>query len=254
MADDQPTNWRNPPSGLALRQDEVHVWLVNQDEPLIPLAELRNTLAEDERKRAERFHFERDRRRFIVARGILRALLGHYLEAGAAQIEFSYSAYDKPGLAGSFAQSGLRFNISHSQGMALLAFTMGRELGVDIEQIRPDFATGDIAGRFFSASEIAALDSLPPGTRAEAFFNCWTRKEAYIKAIGEGLSCPLDKFDVTLRPGEPAELLATRVQSEQASRWRMSALTPGGDFKAALIVEGDGWVLRCWKWPDAARL
>ncbi|HEY6333216.1 MAG TPA: 4'-phosphopantetheinyl transferase superfamily protein [Blastocatellia bacterium] len=133
----------------------------------------------------------------------------------------------------------------------MLAFALGRDLGIDIEQIRADFATDDIAERFFSAYEVETLRALPPEQHAEAFFTCWTRKEAFIKAIGEGLSCPLDKFDVTLGPEEPASLLATRVEGQPASKWSMRSLDAGEGFKAAIVVEGQNWDLRVRSWEEA---
>jgi 4'-phosphopantetheinyl transferase len=213
------------------------LWLADQDQPPKVIESLRRTLSVDEIERASRFRFERDRLHFTVARGILRRMLGTLLEIDASRVRFRYSGYGKPSLSGEFDSSRLKFNISHSGGRLLMAFAIGRDIGVDIEHIRPDFASYDIAERFFSASEVQRLRSLPSALLTEAFFNCWTRKEAYIKAIGEGLSCPLDKFDVSLAPGEPARLLATRVQGLSADRWVMRTLDVGEFYKAAMVVE-----------------
>jgi len=159
------------------------------------------SLVPDERQRAERFRFERDRRRFIVAHGVLRDILGRYLKCSPAQVSFSYNQYGKPALAQESEAIGLRFNMSHSHEVALYALTRAREVGVDVELLREDFASLEIAERFFSRSEVALLNSLAPELRTDGFFNCWTRKEAYIKALGEGLSHPLDRFAVSLAPG-----------------------------------------------------
>ena len=172
-----------------------------------------HTLAADEQARAERFHFERDREHFIVARGVLRAILGRYLNRAPERLSFCYGAHGKPALAGEAGADAIRFNVSHSHGVALYAVTRGREVGIDLERIRFDLAVLEIAERFFSRREVATLRTLPTEAQRQAFFRCWTRKEAYIKARGEGLSLPLDQFDVSLAPGEPAALLGTPTRS-----------------------------------------
>lgn len=225
------------PSYLDLSEGDVQLWLADQDQPPKLVESLRRTLSVDEIERASRFRFERDRLHFTVARGILRQMLGTLLEIDASRVRFRYSEYGKPSLSGEFDSSRLKFNISHSRGRLLMAFAIGREIGVDIEHIRPDLASYEIAERFFSASEVQRLRSLPSAFHTEAFFNCWTRKEAYIKAIGEGLSCPLDKFDVTLAPEEPARLLATRVQGLSADLWVMGTVDAGECYKAAMVAE-----------------
>jgi 4'-phosphopantetheinyl transferase len=230
------------------------VWLANQDQRAERIKAFFQTLSSDEQQRALRFHFERDRVRFIAARGILRRCLGAFLETAADRVHFRYTDDGKPSLSVEFSSARLRFNISHSGSKVLLAFSIGRELGVDLEEVRPNFATEEIAQRYFSALEVETLRSLPKSVQAEAFFNCWTRKEAYIKAIGEGLSCPLDTFDVTLAPEEPARLLVTRVPGLPASRWAMQSLDAGRSYKAALVVEGHKWGLKCWRWPDSGAI
>jgi 4'-phosphopantetheinyl transferase len=219
------------------------------NEPLAPL--LRPLLAPDECARADRFHFARDRNRFIVARGSLRTILGAYLQQEPAQLSFSYSQYGKPALADELAGNQLTFNLSHANELALIAVTRERGLGVDIEFIRPQFASEEIAERFFSDHEVAALRTLPEPAQSEAFFNCWTRKEAYIKAIGEGMSMPLNQFHVSLKPGSPAELLGNLRDANEVSRWSLQELAPGPGYVAAVAVEGKDWQLRCWQYPLA---
>lgn len=244
--------WCPPPDPLLLADDEVHVWRA----ALTPLdSDLRNmwhTLSADERERAERFYFSRDRKRFIAARGVLRAILSRYLAIGAEHLCFCYNARGKPALTSDSGGDTLRFNVSHSHTLALFAVTRGREVGIDLERMRSDLADEQIARRFFSPHEVAMLRALPPELRREGFFNCWTRKEAYIKARGEGLALPLDQFDVTLAPGESARLLSTAGDPQEADRWSLQALFPGQDYAAALAVEGHAWRLQCWQWMAGA--
>lgn len=235
--------WRVPPGTLVLGVDDVHVWRATLDQP--PPHFLHN-LAADEQAWAERFYFEKDREHFIVAHGVLRAILGRYLNRAPESLSFCYSAHGKPSLAG----NAIRFNMSHSHGIALYAVTRGREVGIDIERIRSNVEVEEVAERFFSQREVAKLRTLPAGVQREAFFNCWTRKEAYIKARGEGLSLPLDQFDVSLAPGEPVALLGTRPDPSEAARWSLRELPPTPGYVAALAVAGQGWRLTCWPWTD----
>jgi 4'-phosphopantetheinyl transferase len=240
--------WRHPRAGLTLSSAEVHVWRASLDLDSSCVEHLQHALSADELQRAARFHFPRDRRRFTVARGVLRDILGRYLGVPPSELEFRYGAHGKPALAAGFDAVGVRFNISHSHEMALFAVTCGREIGVDIEYLGREIRGEEIAQHFFSAHECASLRALPAAAKHEAFFNCWTRKEAYIKAHGEGLSLPLDQFDVSLAPGEPAALLATRNDPREVQRWSLQALTPGPGYVAALAVEGQGWQLSSWHW------
>jgi 4'-phosphopantetheinyl transferase len=240
--------WCFPPEAPLLGRDEVHVWRATLDETPSPIDSFLHTLAADERTRAERFHFPRDRERFIVARGVLRAILGLYSNSAPECVSLRYSSHGKPHLASESGGAAIHFNISHSHGVALYAVTRAREVGIDLECIRSDLAVQQIAERFFSHREIATLHALPTDLREAAFFRCWTRKEAYIKAKGEGLSLPLDEFDVSLTPGEPAALLRTQRDPDEAHRWSLQELTPAPGYVAALAVEGHGWRLACWDW------
>jgi 4'-phosphopantetheinyl transferase len=241
--------WRPPEQEPLLADAEVHVWRVSLNQQHPRVQSLFRLLAAEEKERAERFYFQKDRDHFIVARGALRTILGLYLEVEPDQLRFRYAAYGKPYLEENGCD-GLRFNLSHSHGLALLAVTRGREVGVDIEMVRQDVVEEQIAERFFSPREVSVLRSLPAEQQPEAFFNCWTRKEAYIKARGEGLTLPLDMFDVSLAPGEPAALLETRIDPGEIFRWHMMELAPGAGFRAALVVERRDWSLKCWQWPD----
>jgi 4'-phosphopantetheinyl transferase len=229
--------WSPQPESLSLSRGEVHVWRAELAQP----PELQETflrlLDQDERARASRFHFEKHRRRFVLSRGVLRVLLGRYLEIEPERVRFAYGPYGKPALADEHGSSPLHFNASHSHELAVYAFVQDHEIGVDVEYIKADIATEEIARHFFSAYEVETLTGLPEAERAAAFFRCWTRKEAYIKAIGSGLSHPLDEFDVTLGREEPAALLRDQRDAEASSHWQMFNLELDA-YAGALVVAG----------------
>ena len=240
--------WLPPKSNLRLSSNEVHVWRAALDQPFTHVQELSQILSDDERRRAKRFHFERDRKRFIVSHGILRSIIGRYLSIEPSQLQFCYGLQGKPYLTEIFTDSNLRFNLAHSGELALYAFTRGREIGIDLERVRTDLACEQIAVQFFSRREITMLMAVPESLRQKAFFDGWTRKEAFIKAIGEGLSLPLDSFDVSLSPGESPALLQVRVDSREALHWSLRDLNLGHDYIASLAVEGHDWQLTLWDW------
>jgi 4'-phosphopantetheinyl transferase len=250
LADKQiETLWLDGPARPLLDDGEVHVWRACLNLHGSRLGQLWETLSPDEQLRARKFKFQRDREHFVAARGGLRDILSRYTGSAPQSLHFSYSEYGKPSLVGETGGEFARFNVSHSDGLALYAVTAGREVGIDLERVREDFASLDIAERFFSRREVAALRALPPTVRTPAFFDCWTRKEAYIKARGEGLSRPLHLFTVSLAPGQPAALLCDDEEPEEASRWSLASLSPGEGFRAALAVKGQVRALRCWRWP-----
>ena len=240
--------WLRGPADPTLESDEVHVWRVPLRARDSEIPELWRTLADDERERAERFHFSRDRVKFIIARGTLRALLGRYVDIDPARLQFCYGPYGKPALRD--APGGLRFNLAHSHELALCAIAQGCELGIDLEYERERIAIEQIATKFFSAREAAALCGLPDEKKRAAFYNCWTRKEAFIKLLGSGLSLPLDGFDVSLVPGEPAALLSVAGDVRRAARWTLRELKPATGYFAALALEGHDRQIRLWYWPD----
>ncbi|HYO92152.1 MAG TPA: 4'-phosphopantetheinyl transferase superfamily protein [Pyrinomonadaceae bacterium] len=174
--------------------------------------------------------------------------MGAYLNIVPEQLRFRYGSFGKPALISDSGGKELRFNVAHSGGRALYAFSSRRELGIDIEQVREDFDYLEIAEHFFSRREISTLRALPAAAQARGFFNCWTRKEAYIKAHGAGLSIPLNSFDVSLVPGEPARLLSVRDDPQAASRWSLQEIEVEAGYVAALAVEGDGWRMKRWQW------
>lgn len=254
MSKYQGNKWSPPPTPLVLEVDEVHVWRADLDVAPGVVAALYRTLAADERERAERFHFPIHRARSIVARGLLRAIIARYLDREPGTIAFQYNAFGKPALADGHDTGGIRFNVSHADGIALFALTRRREVGVDIERVRADMVGERIAEHFFSPREVAALRALDPALQHDAFFTCWTRKEAYVKARGGGLSIALDQFDVSLAPGEPAAILASREAGEARRRWSLHYLTPGPGSVGAVAVEGGGVTLACWQWQEPCDL
>ncbi len=238
--------------GDALGWRQVQLWSVDLNPPASRVGELRRLLTADEIARAERFHFERHRRRFVVRRGTLRLLAAAYLDGDPAALAFEEGEKGKPFVIqdGTGAAERLHFNLSDSKDLAVYAFTRGAELGVDVEVLRPMPDAEAIAERFFSLEEREALRRVPEARKALAFFNCWTRKEAYIKAIGEGLSEPLDRFCVTLEPGEPARFLHLGGDPRRAAQWTLLHLEPEAGAVGALALEGAPWRLAgCFRFP-----
>jgi 4'-phosphopantetheinyl transferase len=240
--------WCQPPAELPWPHEEVHVWRATLAWPDAAARRLEQCLSADERDKMQRFRFEKDRRRYLIGRGMLRTLLCRYLEVAAQDLRFETAAAGKPHLAS--GQGQLQFNLAHSGEYVLIAIADGRAVGIDVEEIDDDFDAREVAAHFFSPGEQRDLETLTGRARIEAFFECWTRKEAYVKARGEGLSLPLEQFDVSLRPGEPARLIATRPDPAEATRWQLSGLDVADGYKAALAVEGQGWTLRLWDCPD----
>ena len=236
--------WLAPPDQLKLGEREVHIWRTSLDQSTETVGRFRELLASDERSKADRFRFEKDRRHYTVARGVLRELLARYLSESPEAFQFTYSPYGKPSLD----STKLKFNLAHSGEVALYAFTLIGEVGIDVEFVRPEFTGDEIARRYFSDSEVNLLDEVRPGARPLAFFNCWSRKEAVIKAKGLGLSLGLDQFDVTLAPGEPAALLRTRWDEAEAQRWSLRALDVGEEYAAAIAIESHDWDARYFEY------
>jgi 4'-phosphopantetheinyl transferase len=232
-------------------QDEVHVWQARLDRTAAELRVLSETLTPNEIVRAERFRFPRDRERFIAARGLLRALLAGYTGQPPDELRFTASEHGKPQLAAPpEAPHTLRFNVTHSGHFALYAVARGREVGVDLEWMHKDLDFAGVADRFFSPREASALRTLPREARREAFFAFWTRKEAYVKARGRGLSLGLDTFDVSLGPGGPPALVRQTGEPASSGCWSVYGFTPAAGYVAALAVEGSAWRMVLRRWPD----
>jgi 4'-phosphopantetheinyl transferase len=227
------------PTDTAYHREEslVEVLTARLDVASDALRESAALLSAPERQQAQRLAFARDRRRFIVARARLRQLLGTRLGVRPATIELTSGPYGKPMLAPRFRASDVRFNVSHSADLAVYAFARRREIGVDVEALRTIPDADRISARFFSAGEAAAYAALDPGARPVAFVNCWTRKEAFLKALGGGLSYPLDRVEVSLVPDAPATIVRVADTPGDACGWRLASFTPAPGFVGAVVVE-----------------
>ena len=217
-----------------LDANDVHVRFALLDADPADVERHAQTLSDDELARAERFAFDADREDYVVARGTLRSILGSYLALDPKSISFRYGSHGKPELEDS--RCGLSFNVAHSHGVVLYAIARNAMLGVDVECIRGDLAETQLADQFFAPGESAALHALPEAQQLAAFFRCWTRKEAFVKANGLGLSFELDEFEVSLHP-ETAQLLSIRGDSAEAFRWAMHSFIPCDGFVAALAID-----------------
>jgi 4'-phosphopantetheinyl transferase len=241
-------DWNRPPVGLELGEDEAHVWRASLDQEAKVIANLAALLSRDEYQRAMRYHRATDRDRFIVGRGVLKRIISTYLALSPGELRFTYNEYGKPAVSEDQNDRAINFNLSHSGELALYAITKRRGVGIDIEYIREDFATLEIAEHFFSKDEVRSLKAAPIDQRTKAFFNCWSRKESYIKAIGMGVSFPLDGFTVSLAPNEAPALLNVGSDESEPSRWRMHELKAGEGYAASIIVENPPVTLRQWQW------
>jgi len=235
--------------GLELSSGEIHIWLLRLDPPQDVVERLGRPLAPDEWERAHRFRFDKHRRQYVVGRGALRTLVAAYTGTRPERVQFRYGDRGKPYLAD--PAGDLELNLSNSDEMALVGFVRGVEIGVDIEFLKPMPDCEQISERFFSESERAVLRSQPADRKEEAFFNCWTRKEAYLKAVGTGLAVPLDSFDVTLAPGEPPRMLTLEGNAERAARWYFEHFRPAENYIGALAIEGEppgggAWRVGTW--------
>jgi len=244
-------HWRRPPEPTILTGSDVHVWRVPLDVPPGVVADLLPLLSAEEQARAEQMVGPKVHRRFVVAHGALRHILSRYLDQEAQQIRFVAGARGKPHLASPAGAPAICFSLAHSGEFALCAVTADRHIGVDIERIRPVAAWREIAARYFSPDEQEALLALPPDRTLEAFFWAWTRKEAYSKALGKGVSQRWAQFSVSLTAEATDELPAVESETEGEGRFTILPLAPGAGYVAAVAAWGEGWRLRCWQWSWA---
>jgi 4'-phosphopantetheinyl transferase len=230
-------SWPLPAANFELDRGEIHVWSASLDRPASDYLQFAEMLSDDERQRLKTFYFDRDQRYFIARRGLLRTILGHYLNAEPRRLSFEYEARGKPKLSGVATCHALHFNVTHSGGLAL--FAVGREspLGVDVEHLRPLSEMDQIASRFFSTGENTILSAAKPEQKLETFFNIWTSKEAYLKATGEGISDALAQVEGFQKPLSP---------------WFLHPLSPARGFSGTLATKGNGTKLTCWRWPEQA--
>ena len=241
------TSWSQTPSASAFPTGRVDVWRVRLDEPAMA-GSVASVLSPDEIARASRFHFEKDRIHFTRCRSALRTLLAGYLAIPATEIRFEYPTGGKPQLAAEQNSRALQFNVSHSANMALIAVSSEHRLGVDIEKIRGDVDTASLAERFFSLRERAGLQALPDRLRVPGFFACWTRKEAFLKATGDGLSFPLADFSVTTHPDLDPELEEINGNTEAGKLWFLADLSVVDGYRATVVVEGAFSRLETYSW------
>jgi 4'-phosphopantetheinyl transferase len=242
-------------SPITLPNNEIHVWRAWLDQASSQFEFIKTNLTDGELIKAMKYVFERDRKRFIVSRGVLRLILASYLGIEPIHIQLSYGAQGKPLLEGSTnRENKLEFNLSHSENLVLYSITGGYRIGIDLEKIRPIPEIDRIAENFFSYRENIELSALPVGLQEEAFFNCWTRKEAYLKACGAGLSTAPDSLEVSLVPGEPAALLNVARHPNEASQWSLFSLLPAPGYVAAIAVQRNPWHLRFFQWGEISEL
>lgn len=229
-------------------RSNVHLWSASLDVRDRVKDALSQSLSLDEWKRANDFVLEKDRRNFIVARGILRDILAGYLHCHSRQIRFHYLPHGKPELLLSEASVRFEFNLSHSSGLLVLAVSVGRKVGVDVERVRRLPNLDQIASNSFSNYEQTELSDLSGEDKLLGFFRCWTRKEAYLKARGDGLLIPLDKFDMSLAPDNPIGMLFNRLDPNEVSRWSFYTFIPEQGFIGALAMEGQGAAPEFKRW------
>lgn len=249
---DDLLRWMKPPADLTLQPRHADIWRIyldpsiNSGERLAPgvVKGFESTLSADETQRAAKFKFPADRERYVVAHGFLRNVLLRYLGGEPSHFIFSVNSHGKPALR----EHELEFNLTHSADFVLAAVTRNRKIGVDVERIRSGISAHVIARQYFSNAEVAELEALPPGLRERAFFVGWTRKEAYIKAQGLGLSLGLDTFDVSITPDQPAVLRAARPNPEEAARWTLLSFPVDPRYEAAVAVGSKEVDFRLWDW------
>lgn len=229
---------------------EIHVWRASLDLPVAEKRNLNDILSSDELERAGRFRFERDQNRFVMARAILRRLLGRYLEKDPRELRFMYTSHGKPYLENDAGHDTLCFNLSHSGAMVIYAFARKRNIGIDMEEVRHDVMIDPVMQRFFTQEECSMLDSLHESKRIESFFTYWTRKEAFIKATGEGVSFPIEQCDVSgVHEGVLSRIILPKGMST-GEHWHVLDLFPGPGYVAAIAAEGSDWTISCREYAE----
>jgi 4'-phosphopantetheinyl transferase len=234
-------NWitqnHSVPHSQPLTDPDLHIWRASLSGSLDELSYFDSILSPDEKARADRFYFERDRNRYIFGRGILRTLLGGYLQGQASKITFVYGPHGKPAIESGRLNKTLQFNLAHSNDWAVYAFGWDMPLGIDLEHVRPMPDVDDLAKRFFSPSESTLIHSLFDDQKWETFFTIWTCKEAFLKASGSGLTLPLDQFEVSPKANGGMKLTSISGNLKSAARWRLETFKPLADYQSAIAVE-----------------
>ena len=240
--------WRSAPEHLSISKDEVHIWRISLDLRNCDVESMKMNLSQMELSRADGFRFELDQRRYIITCGAIRSIISYYIPVGPNELVFCYGQYGKPYLDLPLNEQDVRFNVSHSSSIALCALTRNQDIGVDVEFMSEDIDVLSLGKDFFTPREAAVLEALPEAQRLEAFYNCWTRKEAYLKAVGAGLAFGLDSCEVSLAPGEPPALFRIEDGRQEAMGWTLQSFSPAPGYVAAIAVEGQDWRLKCWDW------
>jgi 4'-phosphopantetheinyl transferase len=243
-------DWKSPPKSARLLTSEVHLWRIQINLFTDRIHQFLTYLSKEERSRMNRFRFEKDQNRFAITHACLRDILSRYLSTSPNLVTFSSGTYGKPEISNLDLMEPLQFNLSQSEDLALVAVASERKVGVDVERVKKDIPIENISRRFFSSIEIDSILSLPVESQTAAFFSCWTRKEAYLKARGEGLSIPLNQFEVSVSTDEQPILIDTVWDKVESSRWTFRHLTPAPDYFGALVVEGSNWDLYRWDWIE----
>jgi 4'-phosphopantetheinyl transferase len=228
--------WQQPPLNLNLNLNEIHVWLLDLNLDLHKVDQLSNILSEDELTRAKKFHFEHHQHRFIITRANLRFILSKYLKITAQEIEFIYSEKGKPSLVKTCNQEGIEFNLSHTDNLALYAFTKNQKIGVDLEKIKDNCDIENLAKRFFTNNEYQVISNLERKQQPQAFFQAWTSKEAYLKATGEGLGGGLENIEINLHSQE-RELVRIEGNKQLVENWTLEKIDINDDYIATLAVK-----------------
>ncbi len=239
--------WPPPPASPQLVAGVVHVWCLALDLPDANITALRSILSLEEETRAARYLFDKHRRRFIACRGQVRQILAGYLNADPREVRFRYGTKGKPALGTPWSGSEIEFNISDSHELALCALCLNRDLGVDLEYVRRPTDFDGLAERFFAPGEVNVLRSLPEDQRLAAFFNCWTRKEAVLKAVGIGLGMPLNRVEVTLAPHDAAQVLVFADDAPLSPPWWLQNLDPAPNYVGALASRGTPLEVMKWR-------
>ena len=242
--------WALPPQDLALPANTVHLWIARLDVFEDAHRRFLGWLSPDECQRAEKFAFDAHRVHFVNGRGLLRQILGQYLNFPPGQLRFRYTPFGKPELESPDLQNYIFFNLSHSNGVVLFAFAKNMEIGVDIEFIRPHTDIEQSGAIVFSPPEMAAIRALPPEWRRTAFFQFWTRKEAFIKAVGHGFSLPLQQFNVSAAPEKAVENLGSATEQRHFTRWHIQDIQLPKDYLAAIACPEARWTTAFFTLPD----
>ena len=241
------TQWQTQERPNPLREDEVHLWITPLTAPAEKLSYFKSILSADEKERARRFRKISDGKRYLVARGSLRFLLASYGAGAPDRLQFTYGVFGKPSLSNQTSKTILNFSVSHSEDQGLFGFARARRIGVDLEYVRLDVDALALAKRYFSPDEFRRLRRLPATERYQAFYCAWTRKEAYLKACGEGLSFGLDRVEVSFSPAEPAMIRAVAGAPNVSAAWTLKHLSPAPHYLGAAAVEGRNVIFKLFR-------